>query len=153
MLIAVKVRGFWVLVLFKTHHFYFEHNFPCILCHFLHLLSYFIFKSLFFTFWCFACMLTSLLYLVSPLPRNLLPHLQNDFPFTVRWTLNHYLLTALSQRVSELINRPICQAELEHTLIPSNPDTPIQTIKRELKIMEFIKKKDFRAAVLSAPGR
>ncbi|XP_013881825.1 calcium-dependent secretion activator 1 [Austrofundulus limnaeus] len=58
-----------------------------------------------------------------------------------------------SQRVSELVNWPVSEAELERALFPSTPDSPTQTAKRELRIIEFIKKRDFRAAVFSETRR
>ncbi|XP_049895279.1 calcium-dependent secretion activator 1 isoform X2 [Epinephelus moara] len=58
-----------------------------------------------------------------------------------------------SQRVSELLNWPVCEAELERALFPSSPDLPAQTAKRELKIIEFMKKKEFRSPLFSGTRR
>uniref|UniRef100_UPI003AAA68DF calcium-dependent secretion activator 1-like n=1 Tax=Centroberyx gerrardi TaxID=166262 RepID=UPI003AAA68DF len=48
-----------------------------------------------------------------------------------------------SQRVSELLNWPVSEAELERALYPCAPEPSTPTAKKELKIIEFMKKKDF----------
>ncbi|XP_069370073.1 calcium-dependent secretion activator 1 isoform X2 [Paralichthys olivaceus] len=55
-----------------------------------------------------------------------------------------------SQRVCELLNWPVSQAELNQALFPSVPELPA---KRELKIIEFMKKKDFRSPPFSGTRR
>ncbi|XP_044068458.1 calcium-dependent secretion activator 1 isoform X23 [Siniperca chuatsi] len=58
-----------------------------------------------------------------------------------------------SQRVSELLNWPVSEAELERALFPSTPELPAQTAKKELKIIEFMKKKDPRSSIFSGIRR
>ncbi|XP_051270891.1 calcium-dependent secretion activator 1 isoform X3 [Dicentrarchus labrax] len=58
-----------------------------------------------------------------------------------------------SKRVSELLNWPVSEAELERALFPSAPELPVQTVKRELKIIEFMKKKDPRSTIFSGSRR
>ncbi|KAM7423414.1 hypothetical protein PAMA_011123 [Pampus argenteus] len=58
-----------------------------------------------------------------------------------------------SQRVSELLNWPVSEAELEQALFPSVPELPAHTAKRELKIIEFMKKKDLRSPIFSGTRR
>nr|XP_043879555.1 calcium-dependent secretion activator 1 isoform X5 [Solea senegalensis] len=58
-----------------------------------------------------------------------------------------------SQRVFELLNWPVSQAELEQALFPCVPELPAQTAKRELKIIEFMKKKDFWSPIFSGSRR
>ncbi|XP_055365307.1 calcium-dependent secretion activator 1 isoform X4 [Betta splendens] len=50
-----------------------------------------------------------------------------------------------SQRVSELINWPVTEAELRQALYPTVLELPTQTVRRELKIIDFMKKMDFRS--------
>lgn len=66
------------------------------------------------------------------------------FPSLSQKTL-HFRTTTPSQRVSELLNWPVSEAELKQALFPSAPDLPTQTAKRELKIIDFMKKMDFRS--------
>ncbi|XP_023810839.1 calcium-dependent secretion activator 1 isoform X8 [Oryzias latipes] len=47
-----------------------------------------------------------------------------------------------SQRLSELLNWPVSEVELERVLLPS--ELPAQSAKRELKLILFMKKRDFR---------
>ncbi|XP_032368657.1 calcium-dependent secretion activator 1 [Etheostoma spectabile] len=58
-----------------------------------------------------------------------------------------------SPRVSELLNWPASEAELERALLLSAPGLPAQTAKRELKIIEFMKKKDFMSPLFSGTRR
>ncbi|XP_076605784.1 calcium-dependent secretion activator 1 isoform X1 [Chaetodon auriga] len=58
-----------------------------------------------------------------------------------------------SQHVSKLLNWPVSEAELEQALFPSAPDLPAQTTKRELKIIEFMRKKDPRSPIFSGIKR
>ncbi|XP_054641674.1 calcium-dependent secretion activator 1 isoform X3 [Dunckerocampus dactyliophorus] len=55
-----------------------------------------------------------------------------------------------SQRVSELLNWPVSEAELERILFPSAPEPPPQSVRRELRIM---KKMDLVSQLLSRPRR
>lgn len=71
---------------------------------------------------------------------------------TVPQTL-HFHTIAPSQRLSELLNWPVSEAELEQALFPSAPELPAQTAKRELKIIEFMRKKDPRTPVFSGNRR
>lgn len=84
---------------------------------------------------------------VTSLPNSIS---QNDLSSTVPKSL-HFDIT--SQRVSELLDWPVSKAELEQTLFPSVPVLQAQTARRELKIIEFMKKRDFRATVLSRTKR
>lgn len=77
---------------------------------------------------------------------------QNDLPYTIPKTL-HFHTTTPSQRVSELLSWPVSEAELERALFPSTPELPAQTAKRELKIIEFMKKKDPRSPIFSGTRR
>lgn len=71
---------------------------------------------------------------------------------TVSKTL-HFHTTTPSHRVSELLNWPVSQAELERALFPSAPELHSQTARRELKIIDFMKKKDPRSPVFSGSRR
>lgn len=73
-------------------------------------------------------------------------------PSTVPTTLLFHTTTP-SQRVSELLNWPVSEAELERALFPSAPELPAQTAKRELKIIEFMRKKDPRSLIFSGTRR
>lgn len=57
----------------------------------------------------------------------------------------HFHTTTPSLRVSELLNWPVSEAELKQALFPSPPELPNQTAKRELRIIDFMKKMDFRS--------
>ncbi|CAB1314845.1 unnamed protein product, partial [Coregonus sp. 'balchen'] len=57
-----------------------------------------------------------------------------------------------SQRLSELLNWPVTEAELQSYLYPPTPEPPTPS-KRELKIMEFRKKKDSKSQAVSWPRR
>lgn len=63
------------------------------------------------------------------------------------------LTFTLSQLTSKLLNWPVSQAEIEQALFPSSPEPLAQTSKKELKIIEFIRKKDPRSLVFSASRR
>ncbi|XP_057700960.1 calcium-dependent secretion activator 1 isoform X3 [Corythoichthys intestinalis] len=58
-----------------------------------------------------------------------------------------------SQRVSELLNWPVSEAELQQVLFPSSPEPSPQSIRKELKIIEFMKKRDLRSPFFSGPKR
>uniref|UniRef100_A0AAQ5XYB0 Ca2+-dependent activator protein for secretion a n=1 Tax=Amphiprion ocellaris TaxID=80972 RepID=A0AAQ5XYB0_AMPOC len=58
-----------------------------------------------------------------------------------------------SERLAQLLTWPVSEAELERALFPSAPELPAQTAKRELKIIEFMKKRDFRSTVFSGTKR
>ncbi|XP_051930976.1 calcium-dependent secretion activator 1 isoform X5 [Hippocampus zosterae] len=58
-----------------------------------------------------------------------------------------------SQRVSELLNWPVSEAELQQALFPSSPEPSPQSIRKELKIIEFVKKRDFRSPLFSGQKR
>ncbi|XP_077428648.1 calcium-dependent secretion activator 1 isoform X2 [Vanacampus margaritifer] len=58
-----------------------------------------------------------------------------------------------SQRVSELLNWPVSEAELQQALFPSSPEPSPQSIRKELKIIEFMKKRDLRSPLFSGPKR
>ncbi|XP_030231084.1 calcium-dependent secretion activator 1 isoform X5 [Gadus morhua] len=49
-----------------------------------------------------------------------------------------------SQRVVELQSWPVTEAELERALFPSAPNSQANSSRRELRIIEFMKKRDFR---------
>lgn len=65
----------------------------------------------------------------------------------------HFHTTTPSQRVSELLNWPVSEAKLEQALFPSTPELPVQTAKRELRIIEFMKKMDPRSPIFSGIRR
>ncbi|XP_061543049.1 calcium-dependent secretion activator 1 isoform X9 [Phycodurus eques] len=58
-----------------------------------------------------------------------------------------------SQRVLELLNWPVSEAELQQALFPSSPEPSPQSIRKELKIIEFMKKKDLRSPLFPGPKR
>ncbi|XP_077458689.1 calcium-dependent secretion activator 1-like [Stigmatopora argus] len=58
-----------------------------------------------------------------------------------------------SQRVSELLNWPVSEAELQLVLSPPSPEPSPQSIRKELKIIEFMKKRDLRSQFFSGPKR
>ncbi|XP_019723234.1 calcium-dependent secretion activator 1 isoform X15 [Hippocampus comes] len=58
-----------------------------------------------------------------------------------------------SQRVSELLNWPVSEAELQQALFPSSPEPSPQSIRKELKIIEFVKKRDLRSPLFSGQKR
>ncbi|XP_077385770.1 calcium-dependent secretion activator 1 isoform X5 [Festucalex cinctus] len=58
-----------------------------------------------------------------------------------------------SQRVSELLNWPVSEVELQQALFPSSPEPSPQSIRKELKIIEFMKKRDLRSPLFSGPKR
>ncbi|XP_061906135.1 calcium-dependent secretion activator 1 isoform X2 [Entelurus aequoreus] len=55
-----------------------------------------------------------------------------------------------SQRISELLNWPVSEAQLERILSPSAPEPSSQSVRRELKIL---KKMDLMSQLLSRPKR
>ena len=100
----------------------------------------------------YACLHThfsSFFCLFSLFSFNLLSFSHHALPSTLPKTL-HLHKTASSQRVCELLNWPVSQAELNKALFPSVPELPA---KRELKIIEFMKKKDLRSPPFSGTRR
>lgn len=73
-------------------------------------------------------------------------------PSTVPKTL-HFQTPTPSQRLSELLNWPVSEVELERALFTSATELPAQTTKRELKIIEFMRKKDLRSQIFSRTRR
>ncbi|XP_049589885.1 calcium-dependent secretion activator 1 isoform X7 [Syngnathus scovelli] len=61
--------------------------------------------------------------------------------------------SAVSQRVSQLFNWPVTEAELQRALSPSSPEPSPQSIRKELRIIEFMKKRDLRYPLDSGPKR
>ncbi|XP_061730492.1 calcium-dependent secretion activator 1 isoform X1 [Nerophis ophidion] len=55
-----------------------------------------------------------------------------------------------SQRISELLNWPVSEAQLERILFPAAPEPSSQSVRRELKIL---KKMDLMSQLLSRPKR
>lgn len=116
----------------------------------LHTLPLFCFQMCFGLY--VFCMLTFLLFLLP------FPLLANPFDlFTLTKSPSFTVPTQKpytpSQRVSELLNWPVSEAELKRALFPSAPDSPAQTVKKELKIIEFMRKKDPRSTVFSGTKR
>lgn len=106
-------------------------------------------------FQCASCLhVQFFLFLLSLLPFiTSLPCSPSQLPpSTVPQTLHFHTITP-SQRLSELLNWPVSEAELEQALFPSAPELPAQTAKRELKIIEFMRKKDPRTPIFSGNRR
>lgn len=116
--------------------------------------------SEFYTFFLFSCMSVSWMFLAWSIFLSFLPFPLLHYPFS--FLLWHNQLSSLfpnpltftpSQLMSKLLNWPASQAEIEQALFPSSPEPLAQTAKKELKIIEFIRKKDPRSLVFSASRR
>lgn len=64
--------------------------------------------------------------------------------------LNHTLSRTPSQHTAKLSNWPSSQVEFEQLLLQPPPDSLSPSVKKELKIIEFIRKKEPRSLVF--PG-
>ncbi|XP_077385767.1 calcium-dependent secretion activator 1 isoform X2 [Festucalex cinctus] len=101
-----------------------------------------------------ACLHVNVLFFFCLFPISFSPpnaHL-TKMTFMVHKILKFHK-TPVSQRVSELLNWPVSEVELQQALFPSSPEPSPQSIRKELKIIEFMKKRDLRSPLFSGPKR